>query len=388
MILRRAVLTFLVLAGLSTPAGAVDTVLTQSQLLILFADNQATGAIVPGDVRDLIVSIPSLVPNFTSTAAGLAPPSGGGTVNFLRADGIWAAPPGGGGGSGTVTQINTGTGLSGGPITGSGTILFANVANNSLLANIAGSSAPPIPNTLTAIIDAAIGNAQGSILMRNSTAWVALPPGTSGQVLQTGGAGANDSWATLAGSGTVTSVGLSDGSTTPLFNITNSPVSTSGTLTFTLKTQSANCVVAGPSSGAAAQPGCRTMVSADLPSSPTFSGTATFNGIALYNAGIVDHGCTITSGATYNADSGSVCSGTDHFLCMATAAAVAVVLPSAPTKWREYVVKDCSGTAGTAGKNITVSAGTDQFDGQPNFVIAANFGAFAFTYDGTQYRVH
>jgi hypothetical protein len=34
----------------------------------------------------------------TSGAAGLAPASGGGTVNFLRADGTWAAPPAGGGG--------------------------------------------------------------------------------------------------------------------------------------------------------------------------------------------------------------------------------------------------------------------------------------------------
>jgi len=37
---------------------------------------------------------------FTSTVNGLAPASGGGTTNFLRADGTWAAPSGGGGGSG------------------------------------------------------------------------------------------------------------------------------------------------------------------------------------------------------------------------------------------------------------------------------------------------
>ena len=37
---------------------------------------------------------------FTSTDDGLAPASGGGTTNFLRADGTWAAPSGGGGGSG------------------------------------------------------------------------------------------------------------------------------------------------------------------------------------------------------------------------------------------------------------------------------------------------
>jgi hypothetical protein len=37
---------------------------------------------------------------FTSTLQGLTPLSGGGTTNFLRADGTWAAPPGGGGGGG------------------------------------------------------------------------------------------------------------------------------------------------------------------------------------------------------------------------------------------------------------------------------------------------
>lgn len=37
------------------------------------------------------------LPLVTSTDAGLAPASGGGTANFLRADGTWAAPAGGGG---------------------------------------------------------------------------------------------------------------------------------------------------------------------------------------------------------------------------------------------------------------------------------------------------
>jgi hypothetical protein len=35
------------------------------------------------------------LPLFTATEAGLAPLSGGGTTNFLRADGTWAAPAGG-----------------------------------------------------------------------------------------------------------------------------------------------------------------------------------------------------------------------------------------------------------------------------------------------------
>ena len=40
----------------------------------------------------------AMLNTFTSTLKGLAPASGGGTTNFLRADGTWAAPSGGGGG--------------------------------------------------------------------------------------------------------------------------------------------------------------------------------------------------------------------------------------------------------------------------------------------------
>lgn len=36
---------------------------------------------------------------FTNTVRGAVPPSGGGTTNYLRADGTWAEPAGGGGGS-------------------------------------------------------------------------------------------------------------------------------------------------------------------------------------------------------------------------------------------------------------------------------------------------
>lgn len=46
----------------------------------------------------------ALLNTFTTALKGLAPASGGGTTNFLRADGTWAAPGGGGGGS-----VNTGS---------------------------------------------------------------------------------------------------------------------------------------------------------------------------------------------------------------------------------------------------------------------------------------
>ena len=41
----------------------------------------------------------ALLDAFTSSLKGVVPASGGGTTNFLRADGSWTAPPGGGGGT-------------------------------------------------------------------------------------------------------------------------------------------------------------------------------------------------------------------------------------------------------------------------------------------------
>lgn len=51
----------------------------------------------------------SALDTFTSTLKGLAPASGGGTTNFLRADGTWASPPGGGGGISTLNTLTSGT---------------------------------------------------------------------------------------------------------------------------------------------------------------------------------------------------------------------------------------------------------------------------------------
>jgi hypothetical protein len=49
----------------------------------------------------------TLLNTFTDSLKGLVPPSGGGTTNYLRADGTFAAPPGSGGGTpaGSNTQV-------------------------------------------------------------------------------------------------------------------------------------------------------------------------------------------------------------------------------------------------------------------------------------------
>lgn len=66
-----------------------------------------------------------------------------------------------------------------------------------------------------------------------------------------------------AGTGTVTSVALA--LPVSVFTVSGSPVTTSGTLTGSFATQTANTIFAGPASGGAATPTFRTIVSADLP---------------------------------------------------------------------------------------------------------------------------
>jgi hypothetical protein len=68
------------------------------------------------------------LPLFSGTDAGLVPASGGGTTNFLRADGTFAAPPGGGGGGVTFTVYATGNYIQ--PVQGTLSAGVAMVANN------------------------------------------------------------------------------------------------------------------------------------------------------------------------------------------------------------------------------------------------------------------
>lgn len=105
------------------------------------------------------------------------------------------------------------------------------------------------------------------------------------------GAGLSFTTGTLANTdaGTVTSVGLS--LTGGIFTVSGSPVTTSGTLTGTLATQTANLVLAGPTSGSAAAPTFRALVAADIPdlsaSYVKLSVANTFTAAQTFSAGIV-----------------------------------------------------------------------------------------------------
>jgi hypothetical protein len=73
------------------------------------------------------------------------------------------------------------------------------------------------------------GTTWGMIPFRGQTTWQGLAPGTNGQVLVSGGVGANPTWQTITGTGTVTSVAASGGTTGLSF--TGSPITGAGTLT-------------------------------------------------------------------------------------------------------------------------------------------------------------
>lgn len=133
------------------------------------------------------------LPLFTSSAPGLVNLSGGGTTNFLRADGTWAAPAGG-----------TGTDLS---YTASTRLLASSTGNDVTL---------PLFSTTSTNAGLVPGNAS------LGATYFLTAAGT---------------WAVPAGGGTVTSVAASSSGS---ITITGSPITSSGTITVDLNTANAN----------------------------------------------------------------------------------------------------------------------------------------------------
>ncbi len=91
-------------AGSTTTAIAANAVVNADLAQVATATIKGRTTAGTGNVEDLTATQATAMLNtFTSTTKGLAPASGGGTTNYLRADGTWAAPAGGGGGP-TMTK--------------------------------------------------------------------------------------------------------------------------------------------------------------------------------------------------------------------------------------------------------------------------------------------
>ena len=168
---------------------------------------------------------------------------------------------------------------------------------------------------------------------------------------------------TLGGSGSgVTSVGLAEASTTPIFNISGSPVTSTGNLTETLKTQTANLIFSGPSSGSAAQPTFRSLVAADLP----LATTGAFGAVKPDGSTI-----TISAGVISSSGGGSGCtiSGGTQFQVVAVNSAGTGCVPTANS-----AITSTSIEVGAGGNNGQISVGNDQVAGALTFQAATGSG--------------
>lgn len=107
------------------------------------------------------------------------------------------------------------------------------------------------------------------------------------------------------GAGSVTSVGVA---VPAIMSVAGSPVTTSGTITISLATQTANLIFAGPTSGGAVAPTFRAMVAADLPSSVVIGPSSATDGNFAYfdgatgkllkNGGVPGTAATATTGTS------------------------------------------------------------------------------------------
>lgn len=135
--------------------------LSEPALLLAFSDDAPPGTITPQNLRDLICSV---YPSGTA-----------------------------------VQSITVGTGLasSANPILVSGTVTLGPTATHTVLANLTGGTAIPGGATVSALLDATLSNSTGSIIFRNSLAWVALGVGSPGQSLTVSNASTTPTWSTI-----------------------------------------------------------------------------------------------------------------------------------------------------------------------------------------------
>lgn len=329
---------------------------------------------------------------FTSSLQGLTPSSGGGTSNFLRADGSWAAPSG----SGTVTAIATTGPITGGTITSTGTIACATCVTSASaltsgkLMTGAGSQASQVSDltgdvttsgstatTVVAINGTTVptsalflgtNSSAQPIALTSTTATADLNLFTSslqGLTPSSGGGTTNylradGSWAAPAGVGTVTTTGSPatgnltkfSGSTSITNGDLSGDASTSGTLTTTVG--KVNGVSYGNS------PSTNTV--------PVVTGTNTVTYEAVPNAALTNSALTVTAG-TGLSGGGSVSLGSSVTLNQDTASIARTigagfdgggsVLKTGSTATVYFTVPfACTISAW----NITVDTGTITFD--------------------------
>lgn len=362
-----------------------------------FLTQTGTGSISAAPAWGVIAAAdyPTMVGDAGSggTKGAVPAPGAGDTAagRYLKADGSWAVPPGGAattpGSPSTSVQFNDGGSFAGDsnmefnktthvltlgvlPIlpnqsanvvySGPGTGAAAAPGFRSLVA----ADLPTVPlagggtgqTTKAAAFDAlqpmsAVGDLVYGGTAGTGTRLSGNTSTTKNFLTQTGtGAAANaPAWGTVAvadvaGAGTVTSVSLSAPGE---FSVTGSPVTASGTLAIAKVNQNANLIYAGPTTGAAAAPGFRSLVAADLPTVPiTGGGTGATTKAAGFDA---LSPLTTAGDLLYGGASGT---GT-RFAPNATATKNFLTMTSSTPAWGTIAVGDVSGAAPLASPTFT-----------------------------------
>ncbi len=200
--------------------------------------------------------------------------------------------------------------------------------------------------------------ATGDLLYASGSATLSrLPAGTNGQVLSL--AAGVPSWSTPSGgggAGTVTSVSL----TTPsIFTVSGSPVTSAGALSFSLNSQPAATVLAGPLTGGAVPPSFRSLRISDLTSSNTggfLTGTTCSSGEALTYSAISDTMTCSTIAALASNFSGTLSIANGGTGQSTTSGAFNALTPSQTGNSGKYLTTD-----GTNATWASVAGGSSQW---------------------------
>ena len=289
---------------------------------------------------------------------------------------------------GTVTLINTGGALVGGPITTTGTIslppdavtnaYLAEMAANTLKANLTGLTANPTDVTPTELLDT-FGTAEGSLLYRGPMVWNDLAPGSSGYYLTT--TGNLPQWTALsvspgdivptgvvAGSyGSASAVGTftvnAGGQLTAASNVAISIPYTQVTGLGTMATQNANGVqiTGGQMDGVSIgltnpQSGAFTTLAVSGTSSLGIITSGTWNGGTI---SIAYGGTGATDAATARSNLGAAASGANSDITSLSGLTTALSAPQGGTGFASYTTGDLlyAATSNSLGRLNDVASG-------------------------------